>query len=469
MPETQEYTRLHAQALEARQHWLEETELPRLKEGFRSLHMSFETIYQLLLKKGILQEDPYKQETKVGELAIPPTEALNESKKIDELSIRLSNYDNQIDFLVNFYQVSIEFLTIDRIKRIVGLVKYIDWAHFNNASPSHNTKALAELIGVEKGNIDQISMTIISESLDTLQKVAGTIMGILKELVNYQREYIKGRIRETISGSLDFAPDAGLSKKNEILTQIKKKYSAVGLPFSTEITEELINEDYTPQGKALKENILKGLALPEAKPKVRKQQLSFKAFLADGLHILSSVSQTIADIVVKIDENNAVMESTKKNFWDKVRKAFQEMMRKPPEPVIYRLQYLDPVKGTSTKEDVNYYTLKADLEKKIRTTAAMHARSGASRMDSMGEDQLLAFLERGVKEIQNTHKILSALDEYFKISAPPEVRDKIKGIKPELATIKNAIVNANQKRYEYSAQKEETEQLKKLGVDGYAQ
>jgi hypothetical protein len=421
----------------------------------------------MLLKKGMVQEDPYKQETKVGELEVPPTGALNEAKKIDELSIRLSNYDNQIDFLVNFYQFSIEFLTIDRIKRIVGLVKYIDWAHFNNASPSHNTKALAELISAEKGSIDQISMTIISESLDTLQKAAGTIMGILRELVDYQREYIKGQIREKISGSLDFAPDAGLSKKSEILAQIRKKCSAAGLPFSTEITEELINEDYTPQGKALKEKILKGLVLPDAKPKVRKQQISFKTFLADGLHILGSVSQTIADIVVKIDENNAVLESTRQNFWDKVRKAFQEMMRKPPEPLIYRLQYLDPVKGTNTKEDVNYYTLKADLEKKIRTTAALHARPGTSRLDSMGEDQLLSLLEKGVMDIQNTHKILSALDEFFKISAPPEVRDKIKGIKPELATIKNAIVNANQKRYEYSAQKEETEQLKKLGVDVY--
>ncbi|MDR1428785.1 MAG: hypothetical protein LBI85_00720 [Spirochaetaceae bacterium] len=466
MPEAQDYIRLHAQALAARQQWLEKTELPRVKEGFRSFHASFENIYLLLLKKGILQEDPYKQETKVGELEIPPAGAMNEAAKIDELSIRLSNYDNQIDFLVNFYQFSVEFLTLERIKRIAALVKYIDWIHFNSASQSHTTKAFAELIGSVKGNVDQISATIISESLDAIQKASVSVMIILKELVDFQREYIKGQIREKISGALPFAPDAGLTKKNEILSQIKKNYSAVaGLPFSTEITEELINEDYTPQGEALRKTILKSLALPDAKPKVHKQQISFKTFLIEGLHILGSVSQTLADIVVKIDENNATMESIRKGFWDKVRKAFQEMMHKPPEPVIYRLQYLDTAKGTNVREDINYYSLKTDLEKKIRTTAALHAKPGTSRLDAMGEDQVLAYLDRGVKDIQNTHKILSALDEYFKISAPPEVRDKIKGIKPELAAIKNAIVNANQKRYDYSAQKEETEQLKKLGVD----
>jgi hypothetical protein len=468
MPEAQGYTQIHAQALAARQHWLEKTELPRLKEEFRSFHSSFVNIYQLLLKKGILQEDPYKQETKVGELEVPPADAFNEAKKTDELSIRLSNYDNQLDFLVNFYQFSSEFLTIDRIKRIVALAKYIDWAHLTNASPSHTTKALAELLGSAKGSMDQISMTIIGEALTTLEKATGNIMAILKELTAYQREYIKGQIREKICGELDFAPDAGLSKKAEILSQIRKKYTQVpGLPFSTEISEELINEDYTPQGKALREKILRSLAPPDAKPKAQKKQVSFKAFLIDGIHMLGSVSQTIADIVVKIDENNAVLESVKRGFWDKVRKAFQEMMHKAPEPVIYRLQYLDPDKGTSTREDVNYYTLRTDLEKKIRATAAFHARPGASRFDSMSEDQLLVFLEKGIREIQNTHKILSALDEYFKAGAPPEIRDKIKGIKPELAAIKNAVVNANQKRYEYSAQKEEAEQLKRLGVDVY--
>jgi hypothetical protein len=62
------------------------------------------------------------------------------------------------------------------------------------------------------------------------------------------------------------------------------------------------------------------------------------------------------------------------------------------------------------------------------------------------------------------HKILGALDDFFKLEAGKEDRDKIKGIKPELATMKNAIVKANQRRYEFSAQKEEEEQMKKLGI-----
>jgi hypothetical protein len=468
MTENQEYAQLHSQALAARQSWLEKTELPRLKEEFRTFGSSFVNIYQILLKKGFLQEDPYKQETKVGELTPLPSGSFTEAKKIDELSIRLSNYDNQLDFLVNFYQFSSEFLTLDRIKRILALVRYIDWAHFSNASPSPNTKALAEVLAVVKsGGMDQISLTIISESAVNLEKATDNVMKILKTLADYQRECIKAQIRDKITGTLEFGADAGVSKKAEILAQIKKKYPSVmgGIPFYPEIVEELISEDYTPQGKALREKILKNMAPLDVNPKVQKKQVSFKAFLIDGFHILGSTGPVITDILEKIEENNETMQSLKKGFWEKMRQLLQQVMNKPPDPVLYKLQYIDPVRGTSVREDVDYYKLRTDLEKRVRVLAGFSARTAVSRLDSMGEEQLSSLLDRGIGEIQRVHKTLAALDDYFKVGAPPEIRDKIKGVKPELAAIKNAIVNANQKRYEYSAQKEEAEQFKRLGID----
>jgi hypothetical protein len=467
MADAAEYVQIHAQAVERRRDWLEKTELPRLKEELRSFQSSFVNIYQILLKKGFLQEDPYKQDTKVGELQIPPTDAFTETKKLDELSIRLSDYDNQLDFLVNFYQFSSEFLTLDRIKRIVGLVKYIDWSHFTNASPSHNTKALAEILASVKSGVDQISMTIINDSMTNIVKARGNAMTMLKELADYQRESIKSRIRLDILPGLTIDKDtgsAGPAKRNEIITQMRKKYAAVlGGPFYPEIAEELINEDYTPGGAKLREEALKALAIPDTSQKKEKKQISFKIALIQGLQILGSASTILADILLKIDENNATLESVKKGFWERMRKLFREMINKEPDPVIYKLQYLDPVKGTSAREELNYYNLRQDLEKKIRTLGAM--RPDSSRIKAMNEEQLLLLLERGVGDVQNIHKILSALDDYFKAEAPAEVREKIKGIKPELSSMKNAIVNANQKRYEYSAQKDEAEQFKRLGLD----
>jgi hypothetical protein len=95
----------------------------------------------------------------------------------------------------------------------------------------------------------------------------------------------------------------------------------------------------------------------------------------------------------------------------------------------------------------------------------MSSKGGiAGKLEAMQEDQLIGFLERNVRDLQTMHKTLTALDEFFKAEANKEDREKVKGIKPELATIKNALVRANSKRHEYSAQKEEEEQLRRLGV-----
>jgi hypothetical protein len=60
---------------------------------------------------------------------------------------------------------------------------------------------------------------------------------------------------------------------------------------------------------------------------------------------------------------------------------------------------------------------------------------------------------------------LDSLDNFFKVNTVKEDRDKIKGIKPELSALKNTFVKANQFLYEYSAQKEEEEQMKRLGLN----
>jgi predicted metalloendopeptidase len=106
------------------------------------------------------------------------------------------------------------------------------------------------------------------------------------------------------------------------------------------------------------------------------------------------------------------------------------------------------------------------MDRKNRTLVALASRNGPAfnKMQSMTEEQLLGMLERNVRDVQTMHRILGALDDFFKLMTDKEDRDKVKGIKPELATMKNAIVKANQRRHEFSAQKEEEEQMKKLGI-----
>ena len=460
MAENNDYQTTLSEALKARAEWLEKTDLPNLKDELRGYHTGFASLYNLYLKKGLIHEDPYKQEAKIGEIEIPSSSPFTEAEKMEQLTQRLSNYDNQLDFLVNFYQFSPEFINLDRIKRILGLVKYIDWVNLTPDSQHPVTKAVAEMTNQIKIGTEPMTMSVISESLVLLSKSFNPIMGHLKFLSDYQRESYKLDLRESVTSAMPPEEAANVS-------QVRKKFAQAcpGLPFYPDLVEELIKEDYSPEGQELREAVLKKLQIEDKKPKAAKAQVSFKSILVEGILGLGSTVASFIEILGKLDENHTIFENKKKTFMEKLKKLMQHMFNMEPDPVIYEVEYIDPVKGIPVREKVNYISFRNDVERKIRTLTPMSSRGpAASKLESMQEEQLIGFLERNVREVQSLHKTLSALDEYFKAEVDKEDRDRIKGIKPELAVIKNAIVRANARRHEYSAQKEEDEQLKRLGV-----
>ena len=459
MAENNDYQKLLLDALKARADWLEKSELPKMKEELRAYHTGFASLYNIYLKKGLINEDPYKQEAKIGELEVPLATSFMEAERLDQLTQRLANYDNQLDFLVNFYQFSPEFLTLDRIKRIVGLVKYIDWLHLSPDSMSPMTKAAADMTNQIKTGSDPLTMSVITESLASLNRSYNPIMGYLKLLTDYQKEVYKLDLRD-ITNEMSRGDAANLQ-------QIRKKFLSVksGSPFYSELVEEVIKEDTSSEGPALRETVLKKLKVAGEKQKTLKVQVSFRNVLTEGIQILGGTAQTFSTILTKLDENQTILENEKKGFFDKIKKLMQQVFNREPEPVIYEVEYMDPIKNIPVKENVNFLSFRNDLERKIRTLMPMAIRGGGgSKLDSLQEEQLVGFLERNIREVQSLHKIITALDEFFKAGAGKESREKIRGVKPELATIKNAIVRANSKRHEYSAQKEEEEQLKRLGV-----
>jgi hypothetical protein len=460
MAEITDYRQALTEALAARAEWLEKSELAKLKEELRSYHTGFASLYNIYLKKGLIHEDPYKQEAKIGELEVPSTSSFSEVEKLDQLTLRLSAYDNQLDFLVNFYQFSAEFLNLDRIKRIVGLVKYVDWVHLSPDSQSPVTKAVAEMTSQIKIGVDPLTMSVISESLSHLNKSYAPIMGYLKTLSDYHREAYKLDLRNSVTGAMAPAEAAQLPL-------VKKKFAQAnqGKPFYSELVEEVIKEDYSKEGPALRENVLKSLQVADAKPKVVKAPVSFKSILLEGVQSLGSSAAAFGEIAVKLDENQTLLDSKKKSFWEKMRQFMQQVFNKDPDPVVYEVEYIDQLKGVPVRERVNFFNFRGELERKLKTLGniALHG-GGMAKLEAMQEEQLTAFLDKNIRDVQSLHKTLSALDEFFKAEVDRTDREKVRGIKPELATIKNAIIRANSKRHEYNAQKEEEEQLRRLGV-----
>jgi hypothetical protein len=448
-----------SEVLAARRDWLEKSELIRLKEELRAYQSSFSSLYAVYLKKGLIDEDPYKQEVKIGELEVPETGGFSDAGRTEQLSIRLSNFDNQLDFLVNFYQFSVEFLNLDRIKRILALVRYIDWVHLTGESQSPNTRAVAEITIQSRTGIDPIALNVMGDALGTLSRSTAAVIPLLKELADYHRESYKCEIRAAIT--------AGMQGQEITVPNVRKKFAAAmpGKVFYPDLVEEIIREDCSKEGPALREAVLKSLAVAETRAGPAKAAVSWKGTLMDGLQALGSVAASLGEIGLKLDENEAVFTNRKKGFWDKLRVILQQMMNREPEEVVCDLEYMDDVKGVRVREKLNYHRFRDDMDRKARIFSSFASHGPArTRMQAMTEEQLNGLLEKNINDVRNLHRTLTALDEYFKAGASREERDRIKGIRPELAAVKNVIVRANQLRHEYSARKEEEEQMRRLGI-----
>jgi hypothetical protein len=446
------------QALEARKGWLENSEVGKLKDNLRSYQSSYASLYNIFLKKKIIDEDPYKHETKISELEVPDGSAYQENKRLEQLSIRLSNYDNQLDFLVNFYQLGIDFLNLERIKRIVGLVRYVDWVALNPDSQSLMTKNVAEMVAHAKQGADPITLSIIGECSSKLSKTTASAVATLKDLNVYYRESYKLAVRQKITKDMS-AGDATVDG-------IKKRFSSAmaGTPFYKELVEEIIKEDYSKAGQDLRDALLNSLKVAEEKPKAAKAAVNYKGILMDGIQVIGGASTSLAEICTKLDENQAILDSRKKGFFEAIKNLIKQITNAEPEEVIHNVEYVDPAKGVSVKEKVNFHVFREDLNKKTRILSSFVKGSAYNKLLHMTDEKIISYLESNIRDVQTLHKTLNALDDFYKNHAAPEERNKIKGIKPELSALKNIIVKANQFRYEYSAQKEEEEQMKRLGL-----
>jgi len=453
------YVNTLQELIAARSDWLEKSELPKLKENLRTYQISYASLYNIFLKRKLIDEDPYKQETKISELEIPDTTALNEAKKVEQLSIRLSNYDSQLDFLVNFYQLGVDFLNLDRIKRIVGLIRYIDWTSFSPDSQAGITKFVADMSNQSKQGADAINLSIIGENLSRLSKTTASSMGILKDLNTFYREKYKLDVRQKITQTM--------SASEATLDGIKKKMPGAmpGSPFYKELIDEIIKEDYSSSSTDLRDVILNTLKVKEDKAKVVKQEINYKKLLLDGIITIGGASASLTEILQKLNDNQAVIESRKKSFFQTIKELIRQITNAEKEEVIYNIESMDPTKGVPVKEKISFHQFINELEKKNRILSSFVRGNAYNKLSTMPEEQIITYLEKNIKEVTALHKTLNSLDEFFKANVEAGERDKIKGIKPDLSALKNTYVKANQQLYEYNAQKEEAEQMKKLGLN----
>ncbi len=456
------------QAILERQQAFDSVLLPKLLEEYRITQSAVRAVLNVLLKKGVIHDDPYKYDSKVSEIQVPDDSSFTDGEKSSVIGRRFSQYEAMLDYMGNYYQFSCDFLTTERINLLVAFGKSFMWENFSTTSNKPNTKGLADLVNMIRTGGDSLSVSIINDAINQLSRSSATIMKTLKNLTEFHRERYKTAIRKIVLPEVTIDEKTVASGYSEAIRIIKKAFavSMKGQPFYTELIEEILKEDFSPEKETLRNELLSRLAIVKATTKQEVKQTALKPVLLDGIRTLGSISPQIDEIANKLLENHRIVQSVKKGAFQKLvaalRKAFNVAEAKH-EVVI---TVVDPTTQTGKRETIDFGPFIDELRHRSRLCTGFAMRSSPSyqRIEAMPEQQILDLLTRQIAEINGLMKQCGGFDEYYKQTAPLEVHDRIKGIRVEISTIKNGLVKANQSRAEYSAQVEEQQQLKKLGI-----
>ena len=455
-------------AVDSKVQWFDSTELPKLQDDYR-LHLTCtRNLIDAMVKKSIINPDPYKKDKKISNIVCPESGEFNESERAVELGIRLSDYESMIDFICNYMKFSVEQLQMDKIKKLLELNNSFNWQNLSLNSPKVNTRSLANCLNQLKNGAVPLTMSMINDSLFKTNQALEEITIGLKSLAEFQREKYKAEVRRSVMGNPTFDRAKAMTSSGAMLMEIKRVFPS-GMPkksFASELIEEIIQEELGANKTELQSKVMAKLQVEEAKSKKKEVTVDTHEMLMDSIRSLGSMSDQMDVVLSKVIENHDVLEGEHNSFMDKIKRLIRHTFGLADPVVEYDVVLTDKSTGAKRKERVNYNQFIETLAKRSKYYSSISVKHtpGYNKINSMKDDEILSFLNKQITENNKLQAILSGLDEYFKNSVQAANRPKIKGLSMELTALKNSLVKTNQQRAEYVAYVEEQNQMKKLGL-----
>ncbi|HAK68982.1 MAG TPA: hypothetical protein DEO40_01910 [Treponema sp.] len=455
-------------ALEEKKNWYDTTQLPKIQDNYRLHLVCVNNIIEALSRKSLVNPDPYKKDKKVTSVSSIDDSPFNDNERATQLGIRLSDYQNMLDFVCNYMKFTIEQLTPDKVKKLIDLNATFGWTNLTPNSPKINTRSLANCIIEARNGAQALQAAMINDSIGKTKEALEFINAALKELLDFQRELYKGDVRRLVMDSSDFNK-AAFTDAAALIAEIKRLFPSK-MPkrtFSNDLIAEIAEEETAPSKDQLRQRVLAKLkTVTTVKNEQKKNTVTTHEILVEAVRILATSSEQYAVVLEKISTNSAVLRDGANSFKDKFARFWRRVFGLPEPEIEYNIVLTDQTTKQTHREKINYTEFFASLNKRTKyyATVANRQSTGYNRVDAQSDEKILEFLNKQLAENARLMQVLTALDDYFKSSAPTLERSKIKGIKPELSFLKSILVKTNQYKAEYLALAEEKEQMRKLGI-----
>lgn len=448
-----------AKGLEKYKNDLEVSTIPKLKQSASVIHSSYKNLYKFCLDKKLLSVDQYENETAVNDIIVPSSETFLESDRQVELSIRLASYGKQLDYLNTSFSFNINEIDLLTVKKLSDLINYIDWISFSENSGKYITRAFASIIGTLKLGSDAMQVKVIKNDIKRLREEAQNFKKAVQNIGFLLKEQYKSELRKRIAfnGVVDYREDSKEEIEKAIRNMMKKEMN--GTAYYSQLVSQLIADEQ--KAPASWEELLKKFTSEETKT-VKTKELN-KNELLTVIKELGKTSLLLNKILKKFEENSIIINRKKRNFIEKIAFALSEAFNKNKK-IFYDIEVYNVERTVKKAVHLNYTNFSEDLKKSAHKIYMLSTPENLKKLSQIDDEEILKIINSSMDIFKRSFRKLTALDVFFKEKAPKHVKSDISGVKVELNGIKTSMTNCQKRNNEYLSQKEEIEQLKKLGI-----
>ncbi len=456
-----------AEALAQKQEWAKSECLPKLLDNYRLLFTCVKNVNDFLVKKSLITPDPYKMDVKVTELSVPESDSFTENETATKIGSRLSEYQLMLDYLSTYFKFSLETVTIAKVRKLQEFSSVFLWDSLTVNNAKQNTRALATLISNGKTNTPALTLSMINDSLNKAAGCQTEITDGLRQMATYLREEFKFKIRKELIKSPKFNKDAMSSAESEA-EEIKRLYPEIiskkNIP--NELISEITHEDLGPDQEKYRAETLARLEVKTETIQKKKQTISTKDILMNAVFALGGLAPTIIQLQGKLNENFEFFFAKPKNLKTAIGNFLKKLLGLRDKEQIIDVPVKDPKTNALSHQKLKVAEFTQNLDAKIRLYNGIAAKGTEyTKINSAKEDVILPFLNKQISDVQSVYTLVDALDDYLKQYPDPIKKSKFRGMKIELAALRNSIIAINKKRGEYASIKEEQEQMQRLGLN----
>ena len=458
-------------AIAQRKIYLDTDLLIKTREAFKLYSSAYNAVYMLLLKKALIREDPYKHEYKITEISLPSTTPFSDSDKETEVGIRMSFFNNQLEYVQNNYLFNSDYISNKRVKLLKNLLSYFDWDAISETSTNLLSKTLAVMLHKIRQGTDQIAVSLIKTSIaqmSTTKKLLFTNIDTIRDLHN---EAYKLLVRQKIfDNNPNITKYAAGNTIEDSMAIIKKKFSEslVDQPFVADLIKEILNEEFSQDSTVVKNTLIAKLSsfkheLQQKKEKAALKQPSINILLNAAL-TTCSIAGHVKSIISKLEDNFTLLTQPQGSA---LMKWIQNLNTNNKDQVkIFDIEYIDDNSGIKKMECIDITETIQKYQTILLGLNGEKVKSDVSSISSSEEREkyLINFVDEYNKKLRLLILQVDGIEKYTKVASKKhEVSiTQIKSCLAEINTIKNTVIKAKQQSHEYIFSKDEYNQLKSL-------